>query len=89
LTGSSRFSFRRAGRSDRAEPVYERCPLCGSPRIKLGFEHVDVPRRTGKSVALRVRRWACPKCGERFLTANARRQIDAALALRRKGRTGS
>lgn len=67
----------------------DRCPLCGCPEIKLGFEHVDVRRRAGKNVGLRVRRWACPKCGERFLTADARRQIDAALGLGRKGRTGS
>jgi hypothetical protein len=86
---TSTFSSRAKGRSARAEPVYDKCPLCGSPDIKLGFERVEIERRPAQRIDLRVRSWACPKCGERFLTASARHQIDAALGLEHKGRTGS
>jgi len=33
-------------------------------------------------VSIRVGRWACPDCGERFLTSDSRRRLDAALGLR-------
>ena len=61
--------------------MYSDCPLCGSPAIKLGSERLNLSRRDGEEVTIRVRRWACPDCGERLLTRDARRQLDLALSL--------
>jgi YgiT-type zinc finger domain-containing protein len=52
--------------------------MCGSSRIKLGSETLHIKR--GKtSVRVAVRRWACPACGEKFLTAASRGKIDAMI----------
>jgi hypothetical protein len=62
--------------------------LCGSPEIALGAEQLTLSRRDGKRVRVRVRRWSCPNCREKFLTADSRRHLDAALGLKGKRRTG-
>jgi YgiT-type zinc finger domain-containing protein len=77
ITSSSRANVR----SPRTEPSYRTCPLCGSDGIKLGYEEITVRGRSGDEVRVRVRRWACPGCGERFLTEQSRREIDAAAGL--------
>ncbi len=86
--GSARVARRerRTAASTRTGRRYQRCPLCGSPRIALGREMLQVETKAGRGrlpeVEIAVRRWACPDCGERFLTPEARRELDAALGLR-------
>jgi len=66
-----------------SRPCYSSCPLCGSADIRLGTETLTVARPDGEAVKVPVRRWACPACGERFLTDESREKLDAALALPR------
>ncbi len=81
MTRTSTSSSRAKGRSARTDPVYRNCPLCQSPDIKLGSERLNLSRRDGSKVAVRVRRWGCPDCGERFLTGDSRRRLDHVLGL--------
>ena len=74
-------SSRASGRSHPSERVYRRCPLCDGPNIKLSTERLTLSRRDGKDVRIRVRRWLCSDCQERFLTPDSRRRIDIALGL--------
>ena len=89
---SSTFLFRAKGRSAATERRYERCPLCGCPEIRLGVEVMRVSGPHGKTVEVRLRRWACPDCQERFPTSDSRRRLDDALGLnpatRRAGQRG-
>ena len=83
MSRTSTSSSRASGRSRRTDRRYDACPLCGSRRITLGSERLEVAGRKGETVEVHVRRWACPECQESFLTANSRRKLDAALGLSR------
>jgi YgiT-type zinc finger domain-containing protein len=65
----------------QTEPVYRKCPLCGSSRITLATEDITARGPDGREIEVKIRRWACPKCGERFLTRAGSRQLDLALGL--------
>ena len=68
--------------SGPTERGYSTCPLCGSTSIKFGQEHLVLQSPRRGEIQIQVARWACGECGEKFLTAESRRQIDAALGLR-------
>ena len=80
MNRTSTSSFRASARSARIETVYTVCPLCGSTDIDLGKETITVSRKAGEC-RVNLERWACPQCGERFLTERARRKLDVALRL--------
>ncbi len=82
MSRASTSSSRARDRFDQTEPAYRNCPLCDSPDIKLGSERLTVSGHDGKHIRVQVRRWACPDCGERFLTQDSRRRLDLALGLR-------
>jgi YgiT-type zinc finger domain-containing protein len=77
---SSTSSSQAKDRSGHRDPEYRACPLCGSRKIALGTEQLTVDRR-GRQVSVQVERWACPNCGERFLTGESRRRLDIAAGL--------
>jgi len=81
MNRSSTSLSQASDRRRQSEPRYTRCPLCESPDIQLGTERPTVARRNTQSVKLSVRRWACPACGERFLTSESRRRLDNAAGL--------
>ena len=78
---NSTSSSRANGRSRQIETHYEHCPLCGSPEIHLGRETITVSAPTGRAAAINAHRWKCERCGEAFLTPDARRRLDDALRI--------
>jgi len=58
---------------------YDQCPLCATREIKLGRETLAIASLKGRKVEVSVRRWKCDHCGEAFLTAESRREMDEAL----------
>lgn len=70
--------------SNQTARRFDWCPLCTSNRIRLGKEKIAVSSPHSEKIELVVERWACPKCGEKFLTDASRRRMDLKLGLKPK-----
>jgi YgiT-type zinc finger domain-containing protein len=58
-------------------PVFKKCPTCGSRKIKLIEGNYSTSARGKKITIPNIRRHECPACGEVLLDYNAVKQIES------------